>query len=701
MHKNLEDLTGAVFGEWTILGYLGQSYWLCKCSCGVEKKVHAKILKNGSSTSCGHSTRALRDITGQQFGEWTVLGKAEYKNHRQYWKCVCSCGKEAVKDAFTLTSGHSLSCGHSRLVDISGRTFYNWTVLEYAGNKKWRCKCGNCGLVKDMTAASLYAIRTNKCNHQVIKPYTKIIDIKVGDKIGEWTVLEQINNKYYRCKCSCGLISSILKYDLVNGKSKSCGHGANRFRDITGQVFGELTATKYIGDGLWECKCSCGRTTKHRSSDLINNNVTHCNNGIHYLKYDLSNLTFGELTATKYIGSGLWECKCSCGNTVNIYSTNLLSGGTRSCGCKTSKMRLLSINDKMDNKREHWQIDTLNDKEKCIQCIKSLGFIPTAHELAELLNISYGHLCRCIKAYDIQDLVDLNPSVSKEEKQLKEFVATIYDREILDNCKGIINGYELDIYLPDIKTAIEFNGLYWHSEVYKDVKYHQRKTVACGKAGIRLIHIFEYEWINAEKQDKIKEYLKSIICSNSVNKIYARKTSLELINNAEAKEFEAKNHLQGEVNSEINIGLRHCSKLVALMTFGKPRFSGKYQWEMVRLCYKQGIRVIGGAEKLFKYFVDTYKPTSILSYCDLSKFYGSVYTRLGFKLSKDTPITTPNYVWVNFNTCDVLKRYQTQKKKLVDFNIGDSSETETEIMHRIGYYKIYDSGNFKFEWNKE
>ena len=173
MHKNLKDLTSMTFGEWTVLGYLGQSYWLCRCSCGVEKKVHAKTLKSGNSRSCGHSTKALNDITGQQFGEWTVLEKAGYKNNRHYWKCRCSCGKEEIKDTFTLTSGHSLSCGHSKLNDITGMTFYNWNVLEYAGNKKWKCKCENCGLIKDMTAHSLYSIRTNRCNHSTIKPYTK------------------------------------------------------------------------------------------------------------------------------------------------------------------------------------------------------------------------------------------------------------------------------------------------------------------------------------------------------------------------------------------------------------------------------------------------------------------------------------------------------------------------------------------------
>ena len=65
------------------------------------------------------------------------------------------------------------------------------------------------------------------------------------------------------------------------------------------------------------------------------------------------------------------------------------------------------------------------------------------------------------------------------------------------------------------------------------------------------------------------------------------------------------------------------------MTFGKPRYNKNYEYELIRYCSSK--KVVGGAEKLFNYFIKTYNPKSIISYCDWSKFNGNVYSKLGFK----------------------------------------------------------------------
>ena len=99
-----------------------------------------------------------------------------------------------------------------------------------------------------------------------------------------------------------------------------------------------------------------------------------------------------------------------------------------------------------------------------------------------------------------------------------------------------------------------------------------------------------------------------------------------------------------------------------------------------------------------KTFIKEYKPISILTYVDISKFTGNSYTRLGFKPTKEEPITEPNYVWVKEGTNNYLTRYQTQKHKLVREGLGTSEQTEDEIMRQLGYLRIYDSGNLKMEW---
>ena len=134
------------------------------------------------------------------------------------------------------------------------------------------------------------------------------------------------------------------------------------------------------------------------------------------------------------------------------------------------------------------------------------------------------------------------------------------------------------------------------------------------------------------------------------------------------------------------------------MTFSTPRFNNNYQYELVRLCWNS--QVVGGTEKLFKYFIENYNPENIITYCDLSKFTGAVYDRIGFTLVKNEEITEPNYVWVHSKKNTKLTRYQTQKHKLVEQGFGTIEQTEDEIMKSLGFLKIYDCGNFKFEWKR-
>jgi hypothetical protein len=133
------------------------------------------------------------------------------------------------------------------------------------------------------------------------------------------------------------------------------------------------------------------------------------------------------------------------------------------------------------------------------------------------------------------------------------------------------------------------------------------------------------------------------------------------------------------------------------MTFSKPRFDKEYQFEIIRSVWKSGYSVIGGSEKIFKSFITSkYNPKSILSYCNIAKFVGSSYSRLGFKL---VSVTEPNYVWVKDN--NVISRYKTTKRELVEAGLGTENDTENAIMERLGYLKVYDCGNAKYIWSRE
>jgi len=280
------------------------------------------------------------------------------------------------------------------------------------------------------------------------------------------------------------------------------------------------------------------------------------------------------------------------------------------------------------------------------------------------------------------------------ENKLYDFISSNYEKEIISNKRNIISK-EIDIYLPDLKLAFEFNGLYWHSELYKEKNYHLNKTKECLDKEIQLIHVWEDDW------NYKRNIVESIILNKlgKSNSIYARNTDIrEITDNRIIRKFLNKNHLQGYVGSSIKLGLFYKDELVSLMTFGKLRKSlgqnsKENSYELLRFCNKLNYSVVGGASKLFHYFLRNYSPKEVISYSDNSRYDGDLYEKLGFKLKHNTPV---NYYWV----IDGIRnhRYNWRKDKLVKKG-HDPLKTENEIMKELGHYRIFDSGNKKWIFN--
>ena len=283
---------------------------------------------------------------------------------------------------------------------------------------------------------------------------------------------------------------------------------------------------------------------------------------------------------------------------------------------------------------------------------------------------------------------------SQKEKDLLSFIKSIYKGKIINNSKSIIPPLELDIYIPEHSLAIEFDGLYWHSELYKDKNYHLNKTKLCEEKGIRLIHIFEDEW--EYRLNIVKARIKHALRIYNY-KVYARKCEVYQIENGESKEFLESYHIQGNCSSSVKLGLYSENKLAAVMTFGKCRFSKEYEYELLRYCCLADYNVIGGAGKLLKAFERGWEPKSIVSYCDLRWGTGNLYKQLGFKYSHNSK---PTYQYFQDNKKKVRNResrikYQKHKlhKKLENFI---SSLSEHENMLNNNYLRIYDCGNMVF-----
>ena len=341
-------------------------------------------------------------------------------------------------------------------------------------------------------------------------------------------------------------------------------------------------------------------------------------------------------------------------------------------------------------------------------------------QFKDILDINYEnniYLCKCDKcgktyeidshlfiqrkkSYDIDTCIFCNPIGKKYsglEVELDNFIQLIINTEIIINSRYIIKPYELDIYLPDLKIAFEFNGLYWHNELNKSNNYHNIKTNLCNDIGIQLIHIYEDDWLY--KQDIVKSMILNKL-NKTPDKIYARKTEVkEITDNKLIRDFLEKNHIQGFVGSSIKIGLYHKDELISLMTFGKKRKNmnskseNENEYEMLRFCNKLNTNIIGGASKLFKYFLRNYVPMEIISYADRSYSNGNLYNQLGFTFSH---ITEPNYYYIidrkRYN------RYNFRKDVLVKEGYN-SNKTEHEIMLKRKIYRIYNSGNYKFILN--
>ena len=279
-----------------------------------------------------------------------------------------------------------------------------------------------------------------------------------------------------------------------------------------------------------------------------------------------------------------------------------------------------------------------------------------------------------------------NSGISKLEQELFKFISKYIPSE--QSNRIVLDGKELDIFIPSKNLGIEFNGLYWHSSKFKNKKDHLDKLNLANSKGIRLIQIFEDEWSN--KQEIVKSRLLNIL-GLTPNKVYARKTEVREVSIKDTSNFLVTNHIQGKLGAKVRLGLYHNNELVSLMTFGSLRknlgYSAKTDhYELLRFCNKLNTNVVGGASKLFKYFVENYSPKEIISYADRRWSEGNLYNQLGFEFERNTE---PNYFYIIGNQRE--NRFKYRKSELVNQNF-DPLKTESKIMEERGIYRIYDCG---------
>ncbi len=284
--------------------------------------------------------------------------------------------------------------------------------------------------------------------------------------------------------------------------------------------------------------------------------------------------------------------------------------------------------------------------------------------------------------------------VSEAHQKVCDFLSSL-SLEYTVNDRTVLKNLEVDIYLPKYRLGIEVDGLYWHSEQYRDKNYHVDKQSAAKEAEITLLQFWDSEINNGTTFKVVKSMLKHRVGLSK--RKFARALDVRNLSNEEASEFFKANHLQGNVGASLILGLVHkdTSKIYAAMSFGKPRFNTDSNWELLRFAVRRGYAVIGGASRLLKMFErQIQQKGNLISYADSRYSEGGVYEAIGFHRVKQQK---PGYVWVKpegSNKYIVLSRYQTQKHRLHKILGSSFSEgkSEYENMYSHGYLRVFDSG---------
>jgi hypothetical protein len=252
-------------------------------------------------------------------------------------------------------------------------------------------------------------------------------------------------------------------------------------------VFWQKPYSHLQGQGCPECIINAPLTTETFKEKA---NIKHN----HRYNYDL----------VEYVSSKS-KIKIECpyhGVFKQIPAVHLFGQGCPECGLeKNSKTFLkplyvfiMESNKKHNHRYNYSKVIYIGNKEKVeIYCPDHGYFWQTPN----------GHLSG-------QGCPDCIKKVSNQERNFAEFIQSIYNNDIITNTRQIITPYELDVYLPDKQLAFEYNGMYWHEEgVRKPIGYHQMKTNMCMDKGVKLLHVWEDDWMNDKRF--MKEMIKRII----------------------------------------------------------------------------------------------------------------------------------------------------------------------------------------------
>lgn len=298
---------------------------------------------------------------------------------------------------------------------------------------------------------------------------------------------------------------------------------------------------------------------------------------------------------------------------------------------------------------------------------------------------------------------------SKQEIEVAEWLEA-EGFEVIRNDREILNGFEIDIFIPSAAIGIEFHGAYWHhDDRLNHPRIHETKALRAEKYGITLISVWDFDWIT--KKEFIKKMILHRLGKSEAEKFNARDGIIKTVSSKVASEFYDITHIQGAAwRAKENYGLFINEKLVACMSFSQAASrrgkTGNQEWELVR--YSTDGIVRGGASKLYSKFINDYAPEIVWSYSDRQHFSGKLYTSLGFDNDGSLPADYKVY-HQNSNTIWHKSAWQRRhiQTRLIELNIEElydhntDTRTEKEMQALAGVLRIRDSGKIRWKWTKK
>jgi hypothetical protein len=282
-------------------------------------------------------------------------------------------------------------------------------------------------------------------------------------------------------------------------------------------------------------------------------------------------------------------------------------------------------------------------------------------------------------------------SVSKGEKAVSKFIKEIIGNElrVIETYKTPAAGFkELDIYIPYLKVAIEYDGIVYHSygtknspignNLHEEEKHklnHLHKTIYCEQNGIDLLHVFSNEWdlqnkceiwqsIISEKLHRIKHQLDFKDCQ------------IKLIDNQTTINFLQKNQLFSNYKGEVNIGVEYNNEIVFIMVFNRQDDT----WEITQICNKVFTKIQNSEQLVLDFFIKAYNPSNITISIDRRLSYNKEFIQNNFSLQKTTE---PKFFYI-------------KSGKIFYNREDDIYKIEPANMFAAGYRRIWDCGNYVF-----